>query len=188
MTARIIAPLMPGLFIYSNEPETTWTLERKIEDGSDGFTALDGGDKFGTSVSLDGDRLAVGAKYDDGKNNSTTNAGAVYIFKRTGTTWALERKIEDGSAGFTALGSGDEFGHSVSLDGDRLAVGAICDDGKNNITYDAGAVYIFKRTGTTWALERKIEDGSDGFTALDGGRRAPWPRGRPLWMERLLRR
>ena len=148
---------------------TTWALERKIEDGTDGFTALDASDGFG-GVSLNGDRLAVGAGGDDGKNNSTTDAGAVYIFKRTGTTWALERKIEDGTDGFTALDASDGFG-GVSLNGDRLAVGAGGDDGKNNSTTDAGAVYIFKRTGTTWALERKIEDGTDGFTALDASDR-----------------
>ena len=146
---------------------TTWTLERKIENGSDRFNNLDASDKFGYSVSLDGDRLAVGAWYDDGKNNATADAGAVYIFKRTGTTWALERKIEDGSDGFNNLDANDKFGYSVSLDGDRLAVGAFNDDGKNNSTTNAGAVYIFKRTGTTWALERKIEDGSDGFNNLD---------------------
>ena len=146
----------------------TWSLERKIEDGSDGFYHLDANDWFSFSVSLDGDRLAVGSHYDDGKNNSTTNAGAVYIFKRTGTTWALERKIEDGSSGFH-LDARDEFSRSVSLDGDRLAVGAYSDDGKNDSTANVGAVYIFKRTAATWALERKIEDGSDGFNHLDSG-------------------
>ena len=148
---------------------TTWGLERKIEDGSDGFTALDANDRFGLSVSLDGDHLAVGAREDDGKNNSTSNAGAVYIFKRTGKSWSLERKIEDGSDGFNDLDANDNFGARVSIDGDRLAVGAYKDDGKGGSTTDAGAVYIFKRTGKSWSLERKIEAGSDGFTALDSG-------------------
>ena len=128
---------------------------------------MDVDDYFGTSVSLDGDRLAVGATSDDGKNNATADAGAVYIFKRTGTTWALERKVEDGSDGFNHLDASDLFGVDISLDGDRLAVGASLDDGKSNSTSAPGAAYIFKRTGTTWALERKIENGSDGFSALD---------------------
>ena len=142
---------------------TTWALERKIEDGSDGFTALDVNDYFGVSVSLDGDRLAVGAHKDDGKNNNTSNAGAVYIFKRTGTTWALERKIEDGSDGFNDLDVNDWFGRRVSLDGDRLAVGAYNDDGKNNSTSNAGAVYIFKRTGTTWPWRGRSKMGLMGL-------------------------
>ena len=48
-----------------------------------------------------GDRLAVGAQGDGG--HSGTNTGAVYVFKRTGTTWALEQEISDQSSGFTAL-------------------------------------------------------------------------------------
>ena len=55
--------------------------------------------------------------------------GAVYVFKRTGTTWSLEQKISDQSTGFTSLLSGDRFGYSVALDGERLAVGAYNDDG-----------------------------------------------------------
>ena len=148
---------------------STWSLERKIEDGSDGFNSLDAGDFFGYSVSLNGDRLAVGSRYDDGSANSKGNSGAVYIFKRTATTWSLERKIEAGVNNLTSLDTSDEFGYSVSLNGDRLAAGAIYDYGFGNGTTDAGAVYIFKRTGTTWSLERKIEDGSDGFNYLDAG-------------------
>ena len=75
------------------------------------------------SVSLDADRLAVGAYRDSGYNGYHT--GAVYVFKRTGTTWALEQEISDQSSGFTNLLYGDYFGYSVSLDEDRLAVGAI---------------------------------------------------------------
>ena len=45
-------------------------------------------------------------------------------FKRTGTTWNLEQEILNKSGSFTNLNDGDYFGYSVSLDGDRLAVGA----------------------------------------------------------------
>ena len=100
---------------------------------------------------LDGNRLAVGAYGDEGKNNSTNGAGAVYIFKRTGTTWTLERKIEDGSDGFNDLDVGDDFSRKVSLDGDRLAVGAYSDDGHDNGATNAGGVYMFERTKTAWS-------------------------------------
>ena len=121
-------------------------------------------DYFGYSVSLDGDRLAIGASDDDGNGDWYTDSGAVYIFKRTGTSWKLEQEISDQASGFTVLNEGDFFGYSVSLDGDRLAVGAYGDDGHNS--YDAGAVYIFKRTGTTWRLEQEISDQETGFTNL----------------------
>ena len=158
----VIVALARGLSMSLNAPGTTWALEQEISDQSSGFTALRAGDWFGHSVSLGGDRLAVGAPYDDG--HSGTSTGAVYVFKRTGTTWALEQEISDQSSGFTALRAGDWFGHSVSLGGDRLAVGAPYDDGHSGSS--TGAVYVFKRTGTTWALEQEISDQSSGFTAL----------------------
>ena len=80
----------PGLVV-----KQTQTTARATTTSTDSL-AIETLDYFGFSISLDGDRLAVGAVRDDGKNNGTTKAGAVYIFKRTGTTWALERKIEDG--------------------------------------------------------------------------------------------
>ena len=84
--------------------------------------------------------MVVGAPFDDGHSGSKT--GAVYIFKRTGTTWVLEQEISDQSTGFTALESDDRFGTSVALDSNRLAVGAPRDDGHSGS--NTGAVYIFK--------------------------------------------
>ena len=145
---------------------STWTLEQKLADRVAGLD-LDLKDEFGWSVDIDGDRIAVGARFDDGANNSTTNSGAVYIFKRTGTSWSLERKIEDGASGFTDLLVSDGFGWSVDLSSQRLAVGARYDDGHSGS--NTGAVYIFKRTGTSWALEQTLEDKSSGFKRLEAG-------------------
>ena len=36
---------------------------------------------FGRTISMSGDKLAVGAEYDDGVNNTTSGTGAVYTFK-----------------------------------------------------------------------------------------------------------
>ena len=83
-----------------------------------------------------------------------SNTGAVYIFKRAGTTWALEQEIADQATGFTSLEGGDSFGYSVALDGGRLVVGAPEDDGGSG--YNSGASYIFKKTGTTWSLNQEI--------------------------------
>ena len=77
---------------------------------------------FGESISLDGDRLAVGSYNEDSIGDNRN--GAVYIFKRTGSAWMLEQKISSRTAGLTVLKFWDLFGRSVSLDGDRLAVGA----------------------------------------------------------------
>ena len=152
-----------AVYILKRSGETTWTLEKEFSDRSTDFTVLQNRDSFGESVALDGDRLAVGAGGDDGYSGS--NTGAVYIFKRTGTSWALEKSIVDQSAGFTTLAPEDYFGWSLSMDGNYLAVGARGDDGHSG--YNTGAVYIFKRTGNTWGTPHVIADTSSGFTDLE---------------------
>lgn len=84
------------------------------------LTAADGGDSFGLSVSLDGDLALIGAWRDDDLGEMS---GSAYVFKLVNDTWVHEEKLTaaDGV-------SGDEFGRSVSLDGDRALVGAWRDD------------------------------------------------------------
>ncbi len=123
------------------------------------------GDQFGISVSLSGDTLVVGAPFEDsaatGEGNSLENSGAVYVFRRTGSTWAEEAYIKASNTG-----AGDNFGFSVSVFGDTLAVGARHEssiatgiDGAqgNNSALSSGAVYVFRRNGTTWAQEAYIK-------------------------------
>ena len=138
-----------------------WELQQEIADKTGSLTRLADYDYFGWSISLDGDRLAVGAPFDDGPDAEEDDVGAVYVFKRTGSTWALEVEISKQTTNasskivnLSVLKDLDHFGRSVSLDGDRLAVGAPTDDGTN--ATDSGAAYIFKRTGSTWALEVEI--------------------------------
>jgi len=132
---------------------TSWVQEAKI-------TASDGavGDYFGNSVSIDGDYALVGAYCDDSAK------GSAYVFKRSGTSWALENKLtaSDGAVG-------DYFGNSVSIDGDYVIIGAKGDNSNK------GSAYVFKRSGTSWAQEDKLtaSDGAtgDGFgvsVSIDG--------------------
>ncbi len=97
------------------------------------LTALDGAadDRFGFSVSIDGDYALVGAYGDD---DNGVNSGSAYVFKRSGTTWTEEQKLlaPDGAAG-------DCFGFSVSIDGDYALAGAYNDDSGK------GSAYVFKK-------------------------------------------
>jgi len=121
---------------------TSWTQEAKLI-ASDGAA----GDCFGCSVSISGDYAIAGANGDD--NGNGADAGAAYIFKRSGTSWTQEAKLiaSDGAAG-------DYFGDSVSISGDYAIAGAPGDDNGNGA--DAGAAYIFKRSGTSWKQEAKL--------------------------------
>ena len=94
-----------------------WTqVEPKLTAG-DGAAS----DEFGHSVSIDGDTVVIGARYDDDKGS---NSGSAYVFTRdmpsdlaSGWTQVAKLTAGDGAAG-------DEFGWSVSIDGDTVVVGA----------------------------------------------------------------
>jgi len=133
-------------YIFHRTGLDTW-------DAGIGIVAPDAqaNDRFGWSVSIDGDYAIVGAYYEDGgAGDPHPQAGAAYIFHRTGAdTWDTGTKIVAPDIADT-----DYFGISVAISGDYAIVGAdLEDDGGTN----AGAAYIFRRTGTnTWDTGTKI--------------------------------
>lgn len=142
---------------------TTWTQQAYLKASN-----IEAGDGFGSIVAISGDTLVVGAVGEDGDSNSTStvsnnnvnNAGAVYVFTRNGTTWTQEAYIKAGNAG-----DSDNFGVSIAIDGDTLAVGANWEDGNINSTVDnpndfatsSGAVYVFTRSGVTWTHQAYLK-------------------------------
>jgi len=151
-----------------------------------GVSALENGDSFGVSVSLNGagDRLAIGADWDDGFDNGSEDSGAVYLFSFTDMDFnggSLQGTIGKGYTGgksvdVSNLEDGDYFGRSVSFNGagNRLAIGAWGDDGSDNSTTDSGAVYLFSKEVPDYAYgDSSSEDvtllGSDIATWLSGG-------------------
>jgi hypothetical protein len=92
----------------------------------------------------------------------------VYVFTRAGSTWTQQAKLLAGDAAPL-----DQFGFSVSLEGDSLAVGAPFDDGTSA---DTGSAYVFTRSGTAWSQTVKLtgagEQSGDNFgrsVALSAG-------------------
>ena len=92
------------------------------------LTAIDGTtyDRFGYSVSINGDTALIGEFGDD------EYKGSAYVFTRTENTWTQQTKLIaiDGKAD-------DFFGGSVSIDGDKALIGAESDDEYK------GSVYVF---------------------------------------------
>lgn len=117
-----------------------------LEQGK--LVAQDGSplDRFGAAVSIDGDTAAVGAYL---ANTSVADAGAVYIFERSGTTWTEQQKLTPSDAEVQ-----DYFGCSVAVRGDRLLVGGWGDSQTAN---SAGAAYAFERVGASWSELGKIQ-------------------------------
>ncbi|MGC6536426.1 MAG: YDG domain-containing protein, partial [Candidatus Puniceispirillaceae bacterium] len=172
------------LFTFTNSNYGGAQLQGTIGSGYTGgnnvsVTNLQAGDLFGKSVSLDsdGDRLAVGAPGDQGASNDKPEQGAVYLFTFTNTSFAggqLAATIGKGYSdlNMTAIASNDAFGSSVSLNGtsDRLAVGAIGDDGNGDSTSGSGAVYLLyfgNNSFGTPTLHGTIGDGYSGGNDVD---------------------
>ncbi|MEP6985578.1 MAG: DUF6531 domain-containing protein, partial [Chloroflexota bacterium] len=139
-----------GVYVYTRSG-TTWTQQQKLV-ASDGVA----GTGFGGSARINADTIIVGAGVADlpGK----VDAGAAYVFVRTGTTWTQQQKLTAADAA-----AGDFFGNSVDISGNTVIIGAPSADlpGKTN----AGAAYIFARNGSIWTQTDKITAGD--ITAND---------------------
>ena len=106
-------------------------------------------------------------------DNSLNNAGAVYIYTRSGESWNQQAWLKASNPGKL-----DSFGYSVSLsvDGNILAVSAPSEssrsslidpepDMSNNDIAGNGAVYVFKRTANQWRQKTYVKpDSSDEGT------------------------
>jgi hypothetical protein len=136
------------------------------------------GDRFGTALALsaDGDTLAVGAPLEDSNaigingnqsNNSATNAGAAYVFRRVAGIWAQQAYVKA-----TNTGADDQFGTAVALsgDGNTLAVGAPLEDSdatgidgaNNNNSGNSGAVYVYAQVAATWTAQAFVKASNTG--------------------------
>jgi hypothetical protein len=84
-----------------------WVEEAKL-------TASDGaaGDNFGQQVSVHGEVIVVGARYDD-------DTGSAYVFRFDGANWVEEAKLTAWDAC-----SNCEFGSAVSVSGEVVFIGA----------------------------------------------------------------
>ena len=105
---------------------TTWSQQAYLKPAAVGTTQA--GDQFGYSVAVSGDTVVVGAHFEDSSttgvnstpNVSTGDAGAAYVFVRSGTTWTQQAYLKASSTG-----ASDRFGASVAVSGETIVVGAI---------------------------------------------------------------
>jgi hypothetical protein len=135
-----------------------WGLVKKIVAPVRGVA-----DQFGSSVSISGDYIIVGAFNEDedaDELNTFNDSGSAYLFRiDTGgaDNWGLIKKI---CAGTRA--ADDWFGFSVSINGAYAIVGAYREDEdalEANTLSSSGSAYIFKRDeggADNWGLLKKI--------------------------------
>lgn len=134
------------VFIFKRNV-TTWTQEARIVPSE-----INTNIQFGTSLDItsDGSRIVAGAPFLVA--GSITANGRAYVFVRSGTTWSQEQIIANSDAPATY----DNYGSKVAISGDgtRLVVGCL---GKEYSSYtDAGACYVYSRSGSSWSFERKL--------------------------------
>lgn len=160
---------------------STWTQQAYIKPSN-----LDADDRFGGAVrvSSDGNVMAVAAHYESSNatgingnqnDNSLLRAGAVYIFRRTGVTWAQEAYIKPSLTYF-----GQQFGEAsidLSGDGSTLVVGATRDASDSvgingsdmqGTTFGSGAAYVFTRTAGVWSQQAYIKAALPGNSDFFG--------------------
>ena len=127
---------------------TTQTIRAQCEaTETSQCTASDGesGDRFGSSVSISGDRVLVGAPDED---DAGPAAGAAYIYDFDGTSWNEQAKLlaGDGLAG-------DRCGFAVAIDGDVAVVGAPY---HQDAGVYSGSAYVFRFDGNVWVEEQEL--------------------------------
>lgn len=120
-------------------------------------------DNFGRTLALQGDRLVVGAPRVNGPGDLIL-CGAVFVYGRTGEAWNLEQTLQPAG---DCIPQGLDFGHSLALDGDRLAIGSQL------------GLHIYDRISGVWQETARLKPAPDATNsyaqfgrrvALDGDR------------------
>ncbi len=123
------------------------------------------------AISADGNTAIVGGPFDN------SNAGAAWVFTRSGGVWSQQGAKLFGTGAVGVARQGWSVG--LSADGNRAIVGGYLDDSQ------AGAVWMYTRTGTNWTQDGNklvgtgatgaagqgfsVSLSADGFTAIVGG-------------------
>jgi hypothetical protein len=149
---------------------TTWSQQAYLKASNTGA-----GDVFGTSVAISGDTIVVGAPNEasaaigiDGNQNDNTavNAGAAYVFVRTGTNWVQQAYLKASNTG-----AEDQFGNFVAISADTIVISAHYESSSatgangnqnDNSAIRSGAAYVFARTGTNWLQEAYLKSSNTG--------------------------
>jgi hypothetical protein len=131
-----------SVYVFRMLDQATWVEEARLvasDAAPDRF--------FGRELSLNGDRLIIGAP---GFPDLSTVPGAAYVFRRLATgDW-----VEEGILTLPGIGPDDKFGSSVAICGDRAIVGA--EFRTQPGAPDGGAAYVFRWDGAEWGFETEL--------------------------------
>ncbi|WP_028866621.1 LruC domain-containing protein [Psychromonas hadalis] len=138
---------------YGRAKEGAAYIYRRVDDIWQKQASLMGGHitksaKFGSSVAISSTYAVVGARAENNPEiKKNKKSGAVYVYKRTGSVWALQTKLIASDAAM-----GDNFGSSVAISGDHIIVGS---ENSNN---SRGSAYLFQESDGIWKQLYKFSD------------------------------
>lgn len=116
-----------------------WAEQRKIQPSGIAASWY-----FGSSVDIDGTSIAVGTR-------KSGQIGSAHVFTQFGPNW-----IEQGAVFAPFGGANSNFGYSVSIEGDLLAIGHTWATGPvSGVT--AGLVHVYTRSGAIWSPAQILE-------------------------------
>lgn len=130
-----------GEVYFYKKTGNSWAFAQSIAP-----TDLANADYYGTTIAMDTDYVAVGAIGQDNLTYTLTDAGAVYVYAFGGGVWNFQQKLQ----GTTTRA---QFGFSVSLSSKMLAIGA---PWATTYTNTSSSVFIYSRTGNTWAITSSL--------------------------------
>lgn len=131
-----------AVFLY-HRSAGAWTFSQKLT-----APAPEADDRFGSSLSMSGNALLVGAYL---ANPNGADSGAAHVYRRTGpATWSHEATLlaSDGAPD-------DRLGWAVALEGTTAVVGAYVDDDPV-AGADAGSAHVYEFNGTAWVPVAKL--------------------------------
>ncbi|WP_341939687.1 thrombospondin type 3 repeat-containing protein [Marinimicrobium sp. C2-29] len=137
-------------YVYTRDASGAWSQQAKL-------LAADGAadDRFGWSVSVDGDSALIATPFDA---DNGFRSGSAYVFTRDASgAWTQQAKLLA-----TDRALNDRFGVSVSVDGDTALIGAFLDDDNGT---DSGSAYVFQ-LGDPDADGDGVLDASDNCPAV----------------------
>ncbi|WP_019507886.1 LamG-like jellyroll fold domain-containing protein [Pleurocapsa sp. PCC 7319] len=133
-----------GVYIYQYLSQNTTQVNEIRGDGG----------KFGNAVDISGDWIIVGAPESRGDSR-----GKAYLYQKTGTRWSQFRSEIYGQTTKQSHEGDDQFGCSVSINGDWMVIGAK----REELTSDefgyvdnVGAAYLYHYADNEWNLFRKF--------------------------------
>ena len=143
-------------YIYRRSFSGGWGFDDKITAGS--FAQV--GERFGNAVAIHEGTAVVGAS-DSDAGGVLEKAGAAYVFNQNDMTgWPLSTRLLIPEE--AARNRNDEFGTSVAIDGEYMAIGAELEDGPQ--ADDQGAVFVYQLQSNGWVYTARLtaDDGESG--------------------------